>query len=128
MTDTAFYNDMAETVVQLLTEFGRADIVIIRGAAEDEPYDPIEGEYDQTPGDDQLLIATGLTTKITTDFAFRVGTENISVNDRRLILDAQIKPLNTDQIVVEDNVWNIQRIIEINPAGIPLAYEIQVRP
>lgn len=62
--------------------------------------------------------------KITTAYA---ATHEVQAGDRMLMIDASVAPELTDKIMVGASALAIVNIESINPAGTPLAYQLQVR-
>lgn len=115
----AFYDDMAATATELLTEFG-APVTLARTTG--ESTHPVTGVV--TPGTDDTKTTIGILKKYPDNFID--GTRILS-GDRMLILDASVQPLMTDRPVIGEQQWTPVSIETINPAGTPLTYSVQVR-
>ena len=119
-----FYDEMAVMALEMITEFGQP--VTIR--------DIIKGEYDpdtsMTPPDSVVeRTAQG----ILLDFTGQEFQTNslIKVGDKKLkIAAAGLGPAPglLSKVVAQGKTWTIiPPLKEINPAGTPLLYELQVR-
>ncbi len=133
-----FYSEMAATATEMLTEFGRS-ICLTRQSLN---FDPIENK--PASGGTANLTTVGMFTRITRNLAD--GTR-IQDNERVMVLDASVEPrmgdlLDVSGLVAADNVgaapgiilsngqavaWAITQIREINPAGTPICYFVQVQ-
>lgn len=132
-----FYSDMADVATDLLTEFGRT-IVLSRPAYnfDDDTNSPASGGVVNHN-------TIGLFTKINCDLL--TGTR-IQSTERIAVIDASVAPQMGDLMDVSGTVqgeavgaapgiilsagqavaWTIMKIREINPAGTPIAYFVQV--
>lgn len=115
----SFYDDMAATALELLTEFGQA-VTLQRytGAS----VDPITGY--STAGTDASVITTGLL-KPYPD-SMRDDTR-ILQGDKELVLSNEQVPTASDKAVIGGENWSIVNIKTISPAGTPVCYFVQVR-
>lgn len=115
----SFYGDMAVVVTDLLTQFGTAFVLArdVGGSIDDVTGAVVAG----TPADQ---VVTGLL-KVYPDKL--IDGTRIQQGDRLLVIDASVQPLHTDRPVIEGEEWSVVSIETANPAGIPLAYFIQVR-
>lgn len=120
----AFYDEMAVMALDLITEFGQP--LTIR--------DIIKGEYDpdtSTTSPDSVVERTAQ--GILLDFTGQEFQTNslIKVGDKKLkIAAAGLGPAPSllSKVVVQGKTWTIiPPLKEINPAGTPLLYELQVR-
>lgn len=133
-----FYAEMAATASEMLTEFGRA-IVLSRPSYnfDNTTNKPISGGTSN-------LTTVGLFTRIDRDLAD--GTR-IQSTERVMVIDASVAPMVGDLVDVSgitqaENVgaapgiilsngqavaWTITKTKEVNPAGTPICYFIQVR-
>lgn len=120
----AFYDEMAVMALEMITEFGQP--VTIR--------DIVKGEYDpdtsMTPPDSVVeRTAQG----ILLDFTGQEFQTNslIKVGDKKLKIAAAglgLAPSLLSKVVVQGKTWTIiPPLKEINPAGTPILYELQVR-
>lgn len=120
----SFYDDMAVMALEMIAEFGQS--VILR--------EVIPGDYDPETGQtapDQTLeqVAHG----IMADFSGLEFQNNslIKQGDKKLKLAAkglEWVPGLMSKVVVQGVTWAIvPPLKEINPAGTPLLYELQVR-
>lgn len=133
-----FYADMADTATDLLTEFGQ-EVTITRPSLN---FDPVTNK--PTSGGTVNNTTVGLFTNI--DRSLVDGTR-IQDTERVMVIDASFAPRMGDLVdvsgaVVAESVgaapgiilsagqavaWTIVAIREINPAGTPVCYFVQVR-
>ncbi|AXP04261.1 hypothetical protein DZG01_15190 [Pseudomonas fluorescens] len=119
-----FYEEMAVMALDMITEFGQP--VIIRDAKVGE-YDPDTG----TMPPDAVIEQTAQ--GIMLDFTGQDFLSNslIQQGDKKLKVAAkglQWKPSLMNKIVVQGRTWSIiPPLKEVNPAGTPILYELQVR-
>ncbi|MFU6376421.1 hypothetical protein ACM792_14660 [Metapseudomonas otitidis] len=119
-----FYDDMAAIALEMISEFGQA--VTIQHTQPGH-YDPITGGTG--PGITREQVAQGLLMEYT-------GTEllansMIKVGDKKLRVAAHGLewPLSlSNRIIIGGRTWTVvPPLKEINPAGTPILYELQVR-
>lgn len=118
----AFYDEMAVMALDLITEFGQP--VILREITTPE-YDP-----DNPGGGDVIIeqIAQGILLDFT-GLEFQNDTLIVR-GDKKLkvaALGMAWKPKPLVQVDVQGKTWTVINLKEINPAGTPLLYELQVR-
>lgn len=120
----AFYDEMAAMALDLITEFGQT--VTIR--------DVTPGEYDpdsSTTAPDTVVerSAQGILLDFTGQ-EFQTNTL-IQQGDKKLKIAAKgldSAPTLLSKVVAQGRTWSIiPPLKEINPAGTPLLYELQVR-
>lgn len=120
----AFYDEMAALALEMITEFGQP--VIIRATTVGE-YDPESGTAPPDTAVDQT--AQGLLI----DFTGQEFQNNslIKQGDKKLKIAAQglaWVPELLNKVIVQGRTWSIvPPLKEINPAGTPILYELQVR-
>ena len=120
----AFYDEMAVTALNMITEFGQP--VIIRATIVGE-YDPETGSA--PPESIKEQTAQG----ILLDFTGQEFQTNslIKQGDKKLKIAAQglaWVPGLLDKVVAQGHSWSIvPPLKEFNPAGTPIVYELQVR-
>lgn len=120
----AFYDEMAVMALDLITEFGQP--VTIRDTVKGV-YDPATGKT----GPDTVTerIGQGILQDFTgqefqTNTLIKVGDKKLKVAARSL----SAPPTLLSRAVIQGRTWSIiPPIKEINPAGTPLLYELQVR-
>lgn len=120
----AFYDEMAALALDMITEFGQP--VIIRATTVGE-YDP---EVGAAPPDTVIeQTAQGMLI----DFTGQEFQNNslIKQGDKKLKIAAQglaWVPGLLNKVIVQGRTWSIvPPLKEINPAGTPILYELQVR-
>lgn len=120
----AFYDEMAVMALEMITEFGQP--VIIRATTVGE-YDPEAG----TAPPDTVIDQTAQGMLI--DFTGQEFRDNslIKQGDKKLKVAAQglaWAPELLNKVIVQGRTWSIvPPLKEINPAGTPILYELQVR-
>ena len=120
----SFYDDMAGMALEMIAEFGQS--VILREVIPGE-YDPEMGQT--APDQTREQVAHG----IMADFSGLEFQNNslIKQGDKKLKLAAsglRWAPSLMSKVVVQGVTWAIvPPLNEINPAGTPLLYELQVR-
>jgi hypothetical protein len=120
----AFYDEMAVMALEMITEFGQP--VIIRATIAGE-YDPDTGTAG--PGTVSEQTAQG----ILLDFTGQEFQNNslIKQGDKKLKLAAKgltSAPSLLSKVIADGKTYTIvPPLKEINPAGTPLLYELQVR-
>lgn len=120
----AFYEEMAVMALELITEFGQP--VTFR--------DTVKGVYDPSTGKtgpDTVIERTGQ--GILLDFTGQEFQNNslIKTGDKKLKIAASglsSPPTLLSKVVIQGKPWSIiPPLKEINPGGISLLYELQVR-
>lgn len=120
----AFYDEMAVMALEMITEFGQS--VTIR--------DIKPGEYDpdtDSAGPDTIIEQTAQ--GILLDFTGLEFQSNslIKQGDKKLKIAAQglaWAPDLLNKVIIQGRTWSIvPPLKEINPAGTPILYELQVR-
>ncbi|QTH12472.1 hypothetical protein C4C32_17960 [Pseudomonas corrugata] len=120
----SFYDEMALMALEMITEFGQPVTI---SKTEPGEYDPDAGG--ETPGVPVEQIAQG----ILLDFTGQEFQNNslIRQGDKKLKIAAQgltWVPGLLDKVVAHGRTWSIvPPLKEVNPAGTPILYEIQVR-
>lgn len=119
-----FYDEMALMALEMISEFGQP--VIIRAT--------IVGEYDPETGTAGPGTVTEQTAQgILLDFTGQEFQTNslIKQGDKKLKIAAQglaWAPGLLNKVIVQGRTWSIvPPLKEINPAGTPILYELQVR-
>ena len=120
----AFYDEMAVMALEMITEFGQP--VTIR--------DIKPGEYDPETGSAGPDTVTEQTAQgILLDFTGLEFQNNslIKQGDKKLKIAAQglaWAPGLLNKVVIQGRTWSIvPPLKEVNPAGTPILYELQVR-
>jgi hypothetical protein len=118
----SFYDGLAELALELINEFGQD--VTLRDIQRSQ-YDP-----DDPEGAEVIIeqIAQGILLDFT-GFEFQADTLIVRGDKKLKIaavgLDWKPKPMITAEI--RGNIWTVINVKEVNPAGTPLIYELQVR-
>lgn len=120
----AFYDEMAVMALDMITEFGQPVTI-----SKTQP-----GEYNPETGGDSLGATIEQTAQgILLDFTGQEFQSNslIKQGDKKLKIAAQgleWAPELLSKVVVQGRTWSIvPPLKEINPAGKPILYELQVR-
>ena len=120
----AFYDEMAVMALEMITEFGQP--VTIRAIT--------VGEYDPDTGSAPPDTITEQTAQgILLDFTGQEFQNNslIKQGDKKLKIAARglaWAPDLLNKVIVQSRIWSIvPPLKEINPAGTPILYELQVR-
>lgn len=114
-----FYASLADTARSLLTSFGKP---VTFKRIEGEEKNPVTGEI--VHGFEADFVANAVLTEIPDRL---VNGTRIKQGDRHLICEAGVEPLMTDRPELLGWEWSIIEIATIAPAGIPVAYRLQVR-
>ncbi|MBP3996762.1 hypothetical protein [Pseudomonas koreensis] len=120
----AFYDEMAVMALEMITEFGQP--VTIRATTVGE-YDPEAGSA--PPDSTKEQTAQG----ILLDFTGQEFQNNslIKQGDKKLKIAAQgleWVPDLLNKVIIQGRTWSIvPPLKEVNPAGTPILYELQVR-
>lgn len=120
----SFYTEMAEMALELIAEFGQP--VVLQESTPGE-YDPETGQTG--PEQKREQIAQGIMADFT-GLEFQ-NSSLIRQGDKKLKLAAkglEWLPSLMSHVVVQGVIWSIvPPLKEINPAGTPLLFELQVR-
>ena len=120
----AFYDEMAVMALEMITEFGQPVTI---SKTEPGEYDPETGG--ESPGTTIEQTAQG----ILIDFTGQEFQNNslIKQGDKKLKIAAQgleWVPDLLNKVIIQGRTWSIvPPLKEINPAGAPILYELQVR-
>lgn len=114
-----FYEQMAETSVRLLTQFGTDAILKQGGIA---VLDKVAGSVSGAQITEKVV--KGIVTEYNKSM---VDGETILVGDKKVIIAPTAKPEVGDTITINNSTWKILNVTESNPAGVPLVYFLQVR-
>lgn len=120
----AFYDEMAVMALEMITEFGQPVTI-----SKTEP-----GEYDPEIGGDSPGATIEQTAQgILLDFTGQEFQSNslIRQGDKKLKIAAQgleWVPDLLNKVITQGRTWSIvPPLKEVNPAGTPILYELQVR-
>lgn len=120
----AFYDEMAVMALEMITEFGQPVTI---SKTEQGEYDP------ETGGESPGAIIEQTAHGILLDFTGQEFQNNslIKQGDKKLKIAAQglaWVPGLLDKVVAQGRTWAIvPPLKEVNPAGTPILYELQVR-
>lgn len=122
---TTFYNGMADVVVNLLTRFGAA-ISIIEPSG--EIFDPVTGPSGSSSPTTHTVngVRKNYPSKM-------IDGERILVGDEMVVLcatdtsNAAFTPGADFKVELDGGSWKIEDIHKIQPAGVVLAWILQVR-
>ena len=120
---------LAETSDRLITENGRP-VTLKRGTAgEAGDYDPVEGtSAPAVPVVPAEFAVRAVVCAISTGYAMKRGTQNIQPRDRLLLMGPAVQVLMEDVISFDGEDWQVVHVGEHAPNGLPIGYEVQVRP
>ncbi|EJZ58468.1 hypothetical protein I1A_002796 [Pseudomonas fluorescens R124] len=120
----AFYDEMAVMALEMITEFGQPVTI-----SKTEP-----GEYDPDIGGEAPGVPVEQTAQgILLDFTGQEFQNNslIKQGDKKLKIAAQgleWVPDLLNKVIIQGRTWSIvPPLKEVNPAGTPVLYELQVR-
>lgn len=123
----SFYNNMALTALKLIASKGQAVTWQRRTA----------GAYNPATGSASVTVAEVTCTGVMLDYKDRTtagvntdGQTLVQRGDRKLLLAASgmpAAPLPGDSFVVGGESWSVVFAKPLNPAGVALLYECQVR-
>lgn len=117
---STFYDDMAATAIDLLTEFGQS-ITLNRKSG--NSIDPVTGA--EVAGSDASVITTGLIKPYPDSV---VDGTRIMASDRMVILTNEQAVLSTDKLVISGEYWRIVDIKTVRPDSTTVVvYFVQVR-
>ena len=114
-----FYSELAETALELLTEFGQA-VTINRETS--SSFDPTLG-IDTTASSSFTGKGAAFEYK-----AMQIDGTIVQAGDIQLYLNATATvPLIDDRITIDSATYQVMNVEQINPAGTPVLYIIQLR-
>jgi hypothetical protein len=117
---STLYPRLAETVVDLLRRYGAA-VTLPRTTG--GSIDPVTGVV--VAGTAANKTSRGVVTVYKIE---EIDGSLVQAGDRKLLLDASEKPLMTDKPqMCGESLGEVVSITELNPAGVPVAYIVQVR-
>ena len=121
---SAFYDRMAATALRLITQYG---LTITLRTVTPGGYDPETGETSldtitEQVGQGILIDYTGL--EFQANSLIKQGDKKLKVAAQGL----EWAPDLLNKVIVQGRTWSIvPPLKEINPAGTPILYELQVR-
>jgi len=119
MTDTAFYNEMAELAEELIGDFGRP--VTLVKAGQEAGFDQYGNAVGATPD----VSVTGLGCSLD----YKIGEIDgsvIQMGDAKMLYKGET-PLINMTVTLEGVKWRIVALNPLNPAGILVMYSLQLR-
>ena len=116
----SFYTDAAADAKELLAEFGQAATWSHDNG--DSVFDPILGTY--TGGTTTAYTANGVLLDFETS---RINGSSILATDKMFLMEAGNKPEVGDILTIDSIAHKTIKVPEINPAGTPVVYEVQLR-
>lgn len=117
----SFYEDIAASVNQLITEFG-TPVVLERTSG--SSFDPVSGS--NVGETTQTLNSVAIAGRLTEAWKDELGA-NVKTGDSMLTLDPAVKPLHGDKVTINGKVMTLVEVVEVNPAGTPIYYIALVR-
>lgn len=125
----SLYDEFAQDAIEILTEFGGP--LTLKRLNPDVVRNPAEGTV--TRGPDLELEVLGVMLEIGSGLSGRQSATAqgdgsvIQVGDMKIIIDARVAPANGDRVFARGKLWSVVRFEELNPAGTPVLYFLQVR-
>jgi len=118
------YDDLNLMAKELLAEFdGRSvKMKIIRRVA--GAVSLTTGKFEIPEGDDDEIAITGI---ISPYRKGQISGADIQAGDLLAIIDSQVEPLSSDQILVDARTYSIVAIQRIKPSDQALIYKVQLR-
>jgi len=115
----SFYSEVAELALEVLTEFGQT-ITVNRETS--SSFDPVLG-IDTTVSSSFTGKGAAFEYKAT-----EIDGTVVQAGDIQLYLNAtSTAPLIDDRITIDSNVYEVMNVEQINPAGTPVLYILQLR-
>jgi len=115
------YTNLAKTAQRLLTNFGASVLYV----------DSVRNTYD--PVTNTIITAAQEYSVKGAKLNYSLGNvdgENIKQGDVRLLMEARglpVTPSPDGEVLIGDVRWKVISVLEINPAAIPVYYELQLR-
>ena len=116
----SFYSDAAADAKELLTEFGQT--ATWSHDNNDGTFNPATGV--STGGTSTTYSAKGVLLDFQTN---RVNGTSVLATDSRFLMEVGNKPEVGDIITVNAVAYQVVDVQEVNPAGTPVLYEVQLR-
>lgn len=115
------YAKSAATALKLLTNFG-ANATLIKRA---------EGAYDPATGSNSVTETNYTVKAVLLNYKFNETTTEgslIQAKDRKVIMQAAtVTPDTSDTITIGGTTYRIINVKSLNPAGVEVIHELQVR-
>ena len=115
-----FYTDLAATAARLLIKYGQSATWAHDNG--DSTFNPATGVT--SGGTTTAYAAKGALLEFDTN---RVDGASILTTDKRFLMQVGAKPEISDVITVNSVAYQTINILETNPAGTPVIYEVQLR-
>jgi hypothetical protein len=111
---------MAATALALLSKLGQS-VILRRSAA--GVYDPAAGLVNAQT--DDVTVKGAL-------LNFNLGQTDeagvlVQANDKKMIMSPGVLPTTKDTVIVQSVEYIVMSVMEINPAGVPVAYSLHLR-
>ena len=115
-----FYTDAADDASTLITEFGQTATW---------SHDNNDGSFNPATGQMSGNTTTAFSAKgVLLDFETnRIDGASILMTDSKLLMEVGSKPEINDVVTVNSIAYQVIMVNEINPAGTPVMYEVQLR-
>lgn len=117
---STFYTNLEATAARLLIKYGQSATWSHDNG--DGTFNPVTGVT--TGGTPTPYAAKGALFDFSTD---RVDGASILSTDKRFLMQVGAKPEISDVITINTIAYQTINIIETNPAGTPVVYEVQLR-
>ncbi len=128
MTDTAFYNDMTATALELLTDFGQP-ITLTAPPNNQGGYDDAGNPLPESPGATCSGVGAKLNYSADTKPAAMQGNNTAIVDgDCYLLFQASSgTPVIGMTTTLSGVKWRVVAVTPLDPAGILVQYNLQIR-
>jgi hypothetical protein len=116
------YKELGDTAYELLEELGQDVILNYKNTG---TYNPSTNTQVSIPPSSLTIKGAVLNYK-----AYQIDGQIIKKNDLRLILESKhiaIEPSLRDTISISSESFSIMNIVKLNPAGVIVYYDIQLR-
>ena len=117
---SAFYTNLEATAARLLIKYGQS--ATWSHDNDDGTFNPVTGV--SSGGTTTAYAAKGALFDFNTN---RVDGASILSTDKRFLMQVGAKPEISDVITINTIAYQTVNIIETNPAGTPVVYEVQLR-
>jgi len=120
----SFYDDLNLMAKELLAEFdGRSSkMKLIRRVA--GAVSLTTGKFELPEGDDEEIAITGVVSPYKKG---QISGADIQAGDLLAIIDSQVEPLSSDQVLIDARLYSIVAIQRVRPSDQTLIYKVQLR-